>query len=386
MFMVVKSEAMNNDAPPPSINDGDESTVEKIVRQPLIKKNSLQDENHMNENFHNKRENHVSQQFDSLNGPSHSNESEVNANTVIPPIHERNIKPGPPSESDSSITEGSVENVLSDNTAPTTEELREEGWGSSPKENYTNYPYSFEPNRFSDTSKNYFNLFSDESKNNYNHSPNESKNNYNHSPNESKNNYDYSPDEFKNNYNHSPDAPKDESIDRKDVVDSELQKKLHTSDANEDATNISQSSRELNDNAINKKFGDQYSNNSILFEMPKNSQNIVESDSPLVSQGSKRSNTSVAIASRGLPRELFSNNLYIGSIEQLPPIGLTFYWLGWYTEAAFTCVADKLGLVDRYTGIPLSKLFIWLYSPENWMGIKNEDLTQLEAARTMKLE
>ncbi|CAG8580380.1 2471_t:CDS:2 [Dentiscutata heterogama] len=343
---------MNNDIPPPSINDGDESTVdEKVVNEPLIKKNSLQDENHMNEN---EGGDHVSQRFDSSNGPSHSNKSEVKPNTVI---HERKINTGPPSESGSSITEGSVENVLSDNTAPT-EELRDEGWGSSPKDNYTDYYHSFEPNRFPDTSKNDFNFLSDE---------------------------------YKNYYNHSPDESKNESIavDRKDEVDSELQKKLHAGDANEDATNISQyplASRELNDNTINKKFGDQYSNNSILFEMPKNSQNIDESDSPLVSQGSKRSNTSVAIVSRGLPRELFSNNLYIGSIEQLPPIGLAFYWLGWYTEAAFTCVADKLGLVDRYTGIPLSKLFIWLYSPESWMGIKNEDLAQLEAARTMKLE
>ncbi|CAG8733820.1 40083_t:CDS:2 [Gigaspora margarita] len=302
------SEAMN-DISSPSIID------EKIASEPS---KPLITESHMNENLQAGNNHHVIQQSDSLNGPRHSIESKVNANTVIPFNHERNINKRPPSESGTSGTEESGENLLSDTTtAPTEEErgLREEGWGG--------FLNSYSP----DTSKNNLTDFFDASKNNLN----------------------YSPKAFRL-------TPKDESIatDRNDEVDLELQKNLHANYANEDAATISRSSR-----------------------------NIDESDSPLVGQGS---NTSVAIVPRGLPRELFSDNLYIGSIEQLPPIGLAFYWLGWYTEAVFTRIADNLNIVDRYTGIPLSKLFLWLYSPKNWLGINNEDLTKLEAARTVKLE
>ncbi|CAG8458977.1 hypothetical protein C2G38_2146187 [Gigaspora rosea] len=334
------SEAMN-DIPSPSIID---KKIASEPSKPLIKKNS---ESHMNENLQDGNNHHVIQQSDSLNGPRHNNESEVNTNNVIPFNHERNINKRPPSESGTSGTEESGENILSDTTtAPTEEErgLREEGWGG--------FLNSYSP----DTSKNNLTDFFDASKNNLN----------------------YSPEAFRL-------TPKDGSIaaDRNDEVDLELQKNLHANYANEDAATINQSSHELNDNTVNKKFRNQYSNNSILYE---NSRNIDEFDSPLVGQGSKRSNTSVAIVPRGLPRELFSDNLYIGSIEQLPPIGLAFYWLGWYTEAVFTRIADNLNIVDRYTGIPLSKLFLWLYSPKNWLGINNEDLIKLEAARTVKLE
>ncbi|CAG8495497.1 10155_t:CDS:2 [Racocetra fulgida] len=144
------------------------------------------------------------------------------------------------------------------------------------------------------------------------------------------------------NSNHFPDVLKSDSI-TSGRRNEELQNPI--------------TSLELND----EKFSDQRSN---LFEDSKNFQDIDESESLLTPKGFNTSLSSVT-APRGLPLELFSDNLYIGPIDQLPPMGLAFYWLGWYTEAVFSQTADGLSIVDRFTGIPLSKLFLWIYSPKN---------------------
>ncbi|CAG8697029.1 15981_t:CDS:2 [Racocetra persica] len=259
--------------------------------------------------------NHVTQKLDSLNGPKN--------NTAT--FHNRGST-GPPSESESLITEGSGENALSDVTAPTEEEKsnfgqHEGGWDGYPKDNILDY------------------------------------------------------------YN-SNDLQSITSGRRNE----ESQKILDPNKANTSAIANNQhpiTSLELNDNTDNEKFSDQRSN---LFENSKNFQDIDESESPLTPKGFNTSLSSVTTAPRGLPLELFSDNLYIGPIDQLPPMGLAFYWLGWYTEAVFSQIADRLSIVDRFTGIPLSELFLWLYSPKSWMDIKNEDLEKLEAARATNSE
>ncbi|CAG8592944.1 7513_t:CDS:2 [Cetraspora pellucida] len=323
--MTAASEATNDTSPPSNVGtNGNELTVdEKITDEPLDKKI------HHGHTDVDQEKDHVNKQLGSSNGPQHSNESGINANanTAIYLSPRRDANTGPPSESESSITEDSGENALSDITAPTEEDKgifssREEGWGEDTKDNIQDY---------------YTKL---------------------------------------HNSNH---------FDRRN----ELQKILHANNVNTSAIANNQyplTSPELDDNTANKNFNDQ---RYILFENSKNSQDIDESESSLTAKRLKPSNTSlsfVTTASRGLPLELFTDSLYIGPIDQLSPMGLTFYWLGWYTEAVFSQIADKLNIVDRFTGIPLSKLFLWIYSPKSWMGIKNEDLERLEAAKMRNSE
>ncbi|CAG8627686.1 10600_t:CDS:2, partial [Scutellospora calospora] len=198
-----------------------------------------------------------------------------------------------------------------------------------------------------------------------------------------------------NHSNHSIDMPKKDST----ATDLVVQEKLHKVEDNVDTAITNQSSHVSDDNTTNEgvrsiPLSPQLDHlpviqGSNMSENPRKSLDANESGSPLVDQELKQANTSLpsvanngAIVSRELSRELlFSKNLYIGQVEQLPSIYLTFYYLGWYTEAIFERIANSLNIVDQHTGIPLSRLFLWMFSLKSWLGIKNEDLEKLEAAK-----
>ncbi|CAG8679932.1 1969_t:CDS:2 [Acaulospora morrowiae] len=76
---------------------------------------------------------------------------------------------------------------------------------------------------------------------------------------------------------------------------------------------------------------------------------------------------------RGLSPEQFENGVYIGDPNQLPPMGIAFYMFGLYIESAFVNIADKIRVIDRISGVPISNWFLWLFSLKSWMNIRDDD-------------
>ncbi|CAG8543302.1 9517_t:CDS:2 [Acaulospora morrowiae] len=81
---------------------------------------------------------------------------------------------------------------------------------------------------------------------------------------------------------------------------------------------------------------------------------------------------------RGLSPEQFENGVYIGNLDQLPPMGIAFYMFGLYVESAFVQIADKIRVIDRISGVPISNWFLWLFSLKSWMNIDDDDRRMLE--------